>query len=102
MFSSIKPWINVPYQYKPFTKYSGSGTKMYDGVVDSFCYPSSDIKVVTDMNGVEVTSTGHLYVPGDEPIKYSDMVVFEGREREILRINTYYRKGVPDVKVVYI
>ena len=54
------------------------------------------------MNGVEVTSTGHLYVPGDEPIKYSDMVVFEGREREILRINTYYCKGVPDVKVVYI
>mgnify|MGYP003313710161 CR=1 FL=1 len=102
MYASLKEWINVPYAIRPFIKYNGAGTKVYDERVESLCYPVGDVKVVLDASGVEVTSTATLYVPGNEPIKDTDMVIFEGRERSIIRITNYYRNGVVDLKVVYL
>lgn len=102
MYASLKPWINVPYTILPFVKRNGAGTKQYGEPVDSKCYPVGDVKLVTNDEGAEVTSTTQLYVPGTEAIKVTDAVIFEGSERSIVRINTFYRDGVPDIKVVYL
>lgn len=102
MFASIKPWINVPYQYKSFIKYDGAGNKQLSDPVASKCYPACDVQLVTDVYGKQVTSTGQLYVPGTEAIKALDVVVFKGEEHAILRIASYFRNGVEDIKVVYI
>lgn len=102
MYASIKPWINVPYKYKSFIKYNGAGVKQFGDTVESLCYPTGDVRFVTDVEGKQVVSTGQLYVPGTEPIKVSDAIVFNGEERAILRITSYYRDGVEDIKVVYI
>lgn len=103
MFKSLKPWINVPAQYKEFVKRTGTGDKVYGKTVNFKCYPSGKVQVVTDINGAAVTSTACLYTEGSLDIKITDTVVFEGRERDILSISTYYNdKGIPDCKVVYI
>lgn len=102
MFDSIKPWINVTYQIKPFVKRNGAGTKQYGDVISSKCYPVDDTKLVTNNEGTEVTSNAQLYVDGSEPIKVTDDVIFNGEERPILHIGSYYRNGVVDLKVVYL
>ena len=102
MYASLKDWINVPYQYKRFIKYDGAGNKQFGAPVDSLCYPTGDVRFVTDVYGKQVVSTGQLYVPGTEAIKVSDNVIFNGEERAILRITSYYRDGVEDIKVVYL
>lgn len=102
MYDSLKEWINVPYQRKRFLKYTGAGVKIFDEPTTSLCYPTGDVRFVTDVSGKQVVSTGQLYVPGDEPIEMSDAVIFEGQERAILRITTYYRNGNKDIKVVYL
>lgn len=102
MYASIKPWINVPYQYKSFIKYDGAGNKIFGDLVYSMCYPAGDVHFVTDVYGKQVVSTGQLYLPGTENIKATDTVIFNGEERSILRITSYYRNGVEDIKVVYI
>ena len=102
MYESIKPWINVPYVCKPFVKRNGAGTKIFGDPKDSLCYPVHDVKLITDASGAEVVSTSQLHVPGTEQIKVTDNVIFDGEERPVLRIATYYRDGVPDIKVVYL
>ena len=102
MYASIKGWINVPYSILPFVKYNGAGTKVYGERRESMCYPTGDVRKILDANGSEVTSTATLYVDGTEEIKDTDTIVFEGRERSILRITNYYRDGVVDIKVVYL
>lgn len=102
MYNSLKSWINVPYTIKPFLKYNGAGTKQFDVDISSKCYPVGDVKLITDTNGSEVTSTTQLFVDGAEPIKVTDNVVFAGEERPILRITEYYRNGIVDIKVVHL
>lgn len=102
MFNSVKEWINVPFKYKPFIKYTGTGTILYGEEVESLCYPVGDVKRVMSYDGTEITSTNTLYLDGTHPIKYTDTIIFEGFERRILRIGTYYRDGKPDLKVVYL
>ena len=102
MYNSLKPWINVSYIIKPFLRYNGAGAKQFDTDISSKCYPVGDVKLVTDSKGSEVTSTTQLYVPGDEPIKVMDNVIFAGEERPVLRVAEYFREGRPDIKVVYL
>ena len=102
MYASLKPWINVPYQYKPFVKYNGAGVRILGDPVDSLCYPVGDTKFVTDVSGAQKVSTMQLYVPGTENIKVNDIVLIEGEERAIYRITSYYREGVVDIRVVYL
>lgn len=102
MFASLKAWINVPYSILPFIKYTGAGSKVYGDRIDSLCYPTGDVRKILDVNGSEVTSTATLYVPGTENIKDTDTIIFEGRERSILRITNFYCDGVVDIKVVYL
>lgn len=102
MYASLKSWINVPYQYKPFIKYNGAGVKQFGDTISSLCYPVGDVKLVTDTAGIQKTSTMQLYVFGDEDIKVNDNVIIDDEERAILRVTGYYRDGVVDIKVVYL
>ena len=102
MFDSLKSWINVPYQFKPFIKRNGAGTKIYGDTVDSYCYPVGESKLITDASGAEAISMTQLYIPGAEPIKLTDTVIFNGEERPIQSISEYYMNGTVDVKVVYL
>lgn len=102
MYASLKPWINVPYQYRPFLNYNGAGVKQYGEPTSSLCYPVGDTKFVTDVSGAQKVSTMQLYVDGNEAIKVNDSVLIEGEERSIYRITTYYRNGSIDLKVVYL
>lgn len=102
MYASLKEWINVPYQYRPFLKYNGAGVRQLGDPVDSVCYPVGDTKFVTDVSGAQKVSTMQLYVPGTEEIKVNDTVLIAGEERAIYRITSYYREGAVDLKVVYL
>ena len=53
MYASLKEWINVPYQYRPFLKYNGAGVRQLGEPVDSICYPVGDTKFVTDVSGAQ-------------------------------------------------
>lgn len=81
---------------------SGSGTKIYGDTVNSLCYPVGEVKLVTNTEGAEVTSTTQLYVDGTEAISVADAVVFNGREMPILSINDFYRDGAVDIRVVHL
>lgn len=102
MFTSVKAWVNVPYTIKPFLKRTGSGTKQFGDEIPSLCYPVGDVKLITNDEGSEVTSTTQLFVDGSENIKVTDNVIFNGEERPVLRIASYYIDGAPDIKVVYL
>lgn len=102
MYDSVKPWINVPYMYRPFLKYNGAGVKQLGDPVSSLCYPVGDTKFVTDVSGAQKVSTMQLYVPGTEAVSVNDTVLIEGEERAIYRITSYYRDGAIDLKVVYL
>lgn len=94
--------MNIPVQYKPFIKRTGTGSKIYGEPVSIKCYAEGYMKVITDTNGAEVVSNKQLYVDGSVAISELDSVTFEGRDRDIRSINTFYRNGVPDIKVVYL
>lgn len=102
MYGSLKSWINLPAQIKPFLKRDGTGTKIYGDPVDILCYAEGRVQVVTDNTGTEVVSTSQLYVDGPTAISVLDCVVFEGIEKSIKSITTFYRNGKPDIKVVYL
>lgn len=102
MYNSLKSWINLPAQIKPFLKRDGTGAKIFGEPVDILCYAEGKSQVVTDNTGTEVVSTSQLYVDGPTVISALDCVVFEGVEKSIKNITTFYRNGKPDIKVVYL
>ena len=102
MYDSIKDWIDVPIKLMPFSKYDGMGDKEFGQTLNILCYPVGDIKVVSNELGVDVTSNTQLYIDGSQNISELDNVIFEGKERPIKAITTYYRNGIPDIKVVYL
>ena len=102
MYESLKKWINLPAQIKPFIRRNGTGTKLYGDAVDIQCYAEGKVVVVTDNSGTEVVSNKQLYVDGSVNISALDCIVFEGSEKSIKSIGTFYRNGKPDIKVVYL
>lgn len=102
MYESLKKWINLPAQIKPFIRRNGTGTKLYGDAVDIQCYAEGRVVVVTDNSGTEVVSNKQLYVDGSVTISELDCIVFEGSEKSIKSIGTFYRNGKPDIKGVYL
>lgn len=102
MYSSLKPWVNIPYQIKPFVKRSGTGSIIYGDPIDAICYPEAKMQIIKDSKGAEVTSSNQLYVDGDTTVDVKDHVIFEGKEWGILSINSFYRAGKVDCKVIYL
>ncbi len=101
-YDSIKPWINIPFQIKPYLGRSGTGTKQFGEPYEDLCYPVGITELITDVTGAEVTSTTRLYIDYTTSIKVTDNVIFENEERPIYRITSYYREGRVDIKVVYL
>lgn len=102
MYDSLKSWINLPAQVKPFLRRDGTGDKLYKDPVDILCYAEGKVQVVTDNTGTEVVSTSQLYVDGSVAVTALDCVIFEGIEKNIKQVSTFYRNGKPDIKVVYL
>ena len=102
MYESLRPWINVPVTVKPFVGRTATGDKLYGEPYEIMCYPQGEVNIVRNWNGVEVVSHNHLYVDGDTKVTKLDSIVFEGELLPVQAISTYYREGVPDIKVVYI
>lgn len=102
MYDSLKRWMNLPAQIKPFVRRNGTGTKLYGAPVDILCYAEGKVTTITDNTGTEVVSNKQLYVDGSVDISELDCVVFEKAERSIKSISTFYRNGKPDLKVVYL
>lgn len=102
MFSSVKPWVNIPFTIKPYVGRAGSGAKLFGPSVSALCYPEGEIKIVKNTSGKEVVSTKQLFVFGDTQVTELDNVVFEGLEDSIEAIEYFYRNGVVDYKVVHL
>ena len=102
MYESLKKWINLPAQIKPFIKRNGTGTKLYGNAIDIKCYAEGKVTTVTDNKGAEVISNRQLYIDGSVPITELDCIIFENSEHSIKSIETFYRNGKPDIKVVYL
>lgn len=102
MFKSLKNWINLPAQIRPFLSRTGTGLKTYGALVDILCYAEGKVELIKDSSGVEVVSNSRLYVDGLTNISVLDMVIFEGKEAPIQNIGSFYRKGTVDIKVVYL
>ena len=102
MYESLKKWINLPAQIKPFIRRNGTGTKLYGDAVDIKCYAEGKVTTVTANKGAEVVSNKQLYIDGSVPIAELDCIIFENSEHSIKSINTFYRNGKPDIKVVYL
>ena len=102
MYESLKEWLNLPAQIKPFIRRNGTGTKLYGNAVDVQCYAEGKVAVVTDSTGAEVVSNKQLYFDGSVTISELDCIVFEGFEKSIKSIGIFYRNGKPDIKVVYL
>lgn len=102
MLKSIKKWLNLPVQIKPFLKRDGVGDKTYGATINTFCYAEGKVVVVTDNAGAESISTKQLYLDGIENVTELDTIVFEGRESNVKSVGTFYRNGKADIKVVYL
>lgn len=102
LYDSLKPWINVPVAIRPFRKRSGTGDKLYKDTVDTLCYPHGHTKIVRNYLGADVVSQTQLYVDGSTAVSTLDNVIFEAEEYPIQAIDTFYRDGKPDIKVVYL
>lgn len=102
MFKSIKKWLDLPVQIKPFLKRDGTGDKTYGATINTFCYAEGKVVVVTNNAGVESISTKQLYLDGIETVTELDTIIFEGREKDIKSVGTFYKNGKADIKVVYL
>ena len=102
MYESIKDWIDVPVTVKPFIKRGATGDKIFGDEYTILCYPQGEVNIVRNWQGVEIVSHNHLYINGDEKVTKLDSIVFDGEELPVQAITSYYRNGVPDIKVVYI
>ena len=94
--------MDVPVSIKPFVKRSGTGASEFGEPVDTTCYPHCEVNTVTNWRGEEVVSNRQLYLDGTETISNVDVLIFEGEELAVQSISTFYRNGVPDIKVVYV
>ena len=104
MYKSLKKWLTVPIQLKPFLSYDGAGDKTYSAAQNIFCYVEGKAVVVIDITGVEVTSRKQVYLDGSVAIKATDSIVLEGKELVIKAIAPFYdgNNGLVDVWVVYL
>ena len=102
MYDSLKAWMNLPVQIKPFIRRNGTGTKLCGEPINGQCYAEGKVTTVTDNTGTEVVSNKQLYVDGSVAVSELDCIIFEGSEKSIKSIGTFYRNGKPDIKVVYL
>lgn len=94
--------MDLPVTIKPYIKRSGTGQKIYGPNINTLCYAEGKVVVVSDSSGAEVVSNMQLYLDGPVEINELDAIIFDKHEKSIKSIGTFYRKGVADLKVVYL
>lgn len=102
MYASLKKWMNLNLQIKPFIRRSGTGTIIYGDTVSVKCFAVEKVTLVMDKTGAEVISNTQLYIDGSISISEMDNVIFNNLERPIKTISTYYASGIASLKVVYL
>ena len=102
MYNSLKSWLNIPVQILPYVKRTGTGAKQFAEPTDTLCYILGEVTVVKDQDGQEVVSNSQIYLDGSETISALDRIIINGKQHDIKTINSFYRSGVVDIKVVYI
>lgn len=102
MYESLRDWINVPVEVKPFVGRTATGDKKFGESYTMMCYPQGEVNIVRNWQGVEVVSHNHLHVDGKEPVTKMDHIIFEGEDLPVQAISSFYRDGEIDIKVVYI
>jgi hypothetical protein len=102
MYNSLKSWINLPVTIHRCVGRNGTGAKQYAEPVSTLCYAQGESVVVTNAQGEEVVSNSQLYFDGNTLISIIDKITFENVDCDIKSINTFYRDGKADLKVVYL
>lgn len=102
MYNSLIPWVDVPCTVKTFLKRNGTGVKEFSDTSQTLCYPEEKNEVVKNSQGKEIVSSTRLYMFGSDPIKELDEIDYDGYFREVVAVAAFFRKGVKDVKVVYL
>ena len=102
MYKSIEAWIDVPVVVKPFQGRTATGDKVFGEPYTVMCYPQGEVNIVRNWQGVEVVSHNHLFMDGDAKVTKLDNIIFEGEDLPVQAISSFYRKGKPDIKVVYV
>jgi len=104
MFKSLKKWLSVPVEIKPFIKRDGTGEPIFGDIISTKCYPQGKVTLVRDVHGNDIVSNLQLYIEGDVAIKVTDAVVFNGSEYNIKALGPYYdgNTGKVDIVVVYL
>lgn len=102
MFGSIKSWINIPATLRSYIGQTGSGSKQFAPNRSFLCYAEGKVQLVRTETGEEVISNQMLYVFGDEDIKVQDRIIFNGAEWPVIAVNIFFRKGIPDIRVVFL
>ena len=104
MFKSLKNWLSVPVDIKPFIKQDGTGEPTFGDSISTKCYPQGKVTMVRDVHGNDIVSNLQLYIEGDTAIKITDVVVFNGSEYNIKALSPYYdvNTGTISLMVVYL
>lgn len=102
MYKSLQKWLKVPVQIYKFVTRDGDGIKQTGQILSVECSPISEYKVVKNAEGKEIVSKHQLYFNGDVNVGAKDTIVFEEAMHSIQSISTFYDKGVPVLKVVYL
>lgn len=105
MYESLKSYLNVPVTWLHQGVPNGWGDTTTDSSNVIKVYPVEQSKVIVNHLGIEVVSSTTFYV---DPITigtytYDDKITFQGEDRSILKIETYYdTAGAPSIMVVYV
>lgn len=102
MYESVKEWLNVPIKLRPFSKRNGAGEKIFFEFVSINSYPVFEAKYVRNTLGADVLTNHHFYIDGSNSVSVLDEVQVDGEWLPIQAIDTFFRLGKPDIKVVHV
>ncbi len=102
MYDSLKAWLNLPVTRKPFIGYTGAGDKMFGDAINLMCYIDGAVKLVTNREGSQVTSTIQLFIAGHNKLNLQDVFILASVDYDVIAIHPFYRNGKKDMWVVYI
>jgi len=102
MFKSLKKWLSVPVEIKPFIKQDGTGEPTFGNNISTKCYPQGKVTLVRDVHGNDIVSNLQLYIKGDTAIKVTDVVVFNGNDYNIKALGPYYDGNTGNISIVVV
>lgn len=102
MYESLKEWMDVQVTIRPFEKRDGAGDKFFKNPVSILTYPVFEAKYVRNSLGADVLTNHHFYIDGDKQVSILDEVQIDNEWLPIQAIDTFFKDGKPDIKVVHV